>query len=143
MKLPYLSSNEQQSLHSPPHCGASSLQERLSAGPGVVCQRLLHQGLAAGLLGQQSSHIWKHPAYEVCHRDEREPNVGEELPGVGGPLGRLAEPLQRGLEKRLLAVVLNLAVKKGSLRMLTVLLISARLLSRGENVSPGHWRGRS
>lgn len=69
--------------------------------------------------------------------------MGEELPGVGGPLGRLAEPLQRGLEKRLLAVVLNLAMKKGALRMLTVLLISARLLSRGENVSPGHWRGRS
>lgn len=62
---------------------------------------------------------------------------------MGGPLGRLAEPLQRGLEKRLLAVVLNLAMKKRALRMLTVLLISARLLSRGEDVSPGHWRGRS
>lgn len=40
--------------------------------------------------------------------------MGEELSGVGGPPGSLAEPLQGGLEKRLLAVMLNLVMKRGA-----------------------------
>lgn len=37
--------------------------------------------------------------------------MGEELPGVDTPFRTLAEPLQAGLKERLLAVLLNLAMK--------------------------------
>lgn len=47
----------------------------------------------------------------------------QQLPGVGGPLRRLTEPLQGGLEERLLAVVLNLAVDRGAQRLLLMMML--------------------
>lgn len=58
--LTYLSSNQQQPLHSLPQSGALGLQERLGAGPGVVGDSFLHQGLTAGFPRQQRPHGRQH-----------------------------------------------------------------------------------
>lgn len=86
----------------------------------MVPQCFLHKGLAAGLLRQQGPYCRQHTAHQVPHWHQREADVGEELSGVGCPLGSLAEPLQGGLEQRLLAVVLDLMMMRGAQRLLTV-----------------------
>lgn len=138
----YLSTNQQQLLHSFPQCGASRLQERLAAGPGVVRQSFLHQSLAAGLFRQQGSHSRQHQAQEVPCWHQREADVGEELTGIGGPFGTLAEPLQGGLKKSLLTVMLHLVMKRGALKVIMAasydLLHSQAFLSRRGCGSQGH-----
>lgn len=107
----YLSSNQQQLFHSLPQGGALRLQERLGAGPGVVREGFLHQGLAAGFSRQQRLHGGQRPLLQVPDGHQGEADVGQELSGVGGAFRALTEPLQGGLKERQLALVLNLMWK--------------------------------